>query len=322
MTAIDPAALAQLRAMVRQLQASNADGTSLAEVVKLARDLELRSGITVDFEATPELGQPLVVDYRPGAAGNIGMMEVVKAAPDGYTLVTAPTNNFVINQFLYRDMGFDPLAALAPVAMLVENPYLVMVSTAVPGRSFAEFADYARAHAGALNFGSPGSATVPHLSALLLSEHLGARMVHVPYRGSQPGLQALATNDVQLFIASYGIVTGYMAAGKIRALAVSGQERLKVLPDVPTTGEVGLPPGIILSNWWGLAAPRGTDPAIVRRLADAVHAVATTPAIQGKLLDQGALGIANTPEEFAERMRIEARTWKSVIEKTNAKADN
>ena len=268
------------------------------------------------------LGQTIVVDYRPGAAGNIGMMEVVKAAPDGYTLVVGPTNNFVINQFLFRDMGFDPLTAFAPVTMLVENPYLVTISSAVPATTFAQFAAYARANPGKLNFGSPGNATVPHLSGLMFSDYLGARMVHVPYRGAQPGLLALVTNDVQMFIASYGIVAAHLASGKVRALAVSGDSRLKTLPNVPTTAEAGIPAGIIFSNWWALAAPRGTDPAIVTRLSQEFRAAAADAETQRKFLEQGAIAINNTPAEFAERMRVEAQAWKAIIVKTGAKLDN
>jgi len=268
------------------------------------------------------LGQSIIVDYRPGAAGNIGMTEVIKAAPDGYTLVLAPTNNFVINQFLFKTMGFDPLTAFAPVTMLVENPYLVTVSAAVPAQTFADFAAYARANPGKLNFGSPGNATVPHLSGLMVSDHLGARMVHVPYRGAQPGLQALITNDVQMFIASYGIVVPFLTSGKARALAVSGNERLKALPAVPTAAEAGLPAGILFSNWWGLAAPRGTAAAVVSRLAQEFRAAAQDPEIRKKFLDQGAIAINNTPAEFSDQMRIEAQAWKNIIEKTGAKLDN
>ncbi|HZQ73525.1 MAG TPA: tripartite tricarboxylate transporter substrate binding protein [Burkholderiales bacterium] len=265
------------------------------------------------------LGQNLIVDYRPGAAGNIGMGEVAKAEPDGYTLVVGPTNNFVINQYLFKSMGFDPLSAFVPVSMLVENPYLVTVSSGVPGNSFAEFAAYAKANPGKLNFGSPGNATVPHLSGLMLSDYLNAGMVHVPYKGSQPGLQALMTNEVQMFIASYGIVIGALKTGKAKALAVSGNERLKPLPDVPTASEVGIPDGVLYSNWWALAGPRGMDGAIVSRLAEEFRAAAADPAIQAKFVDQGAIVITNSPAQARERMGAEARVWKSVVEKAGLK---
>jgi tripartite-type tricarboxylate transporter receptor subunit TctC len=265
------------------------------------------------------LGQSIVVDYRPGAAGNIGMAEVAKVQADGYTLVVGPTNNFVINQYLFTSMGFDPLSAFVPVSMLVENPYFVTVSAATPANTFAEFAAHARANRGKLNFGSPGNATVPHLSGLMLSEHLGASMVHVPYKGAQPGLQALMANDVQMFIASYGIIVGPLKAGRLRALAVSGRERLKPLSSVPSASEVGIPDGVLYSNWWALAAPRGTDSAIVNRLAQEFRAAAADPEIQKKFVDQGAIVITNSPTEAAERMRTEAKVWKAIIDKTGVK---
>src|SRR5690606_6942216 len=147
------------------------------------------------------------------------------------TLVVGPTNNFVINQYLFQNMGFDPLSAFTPVSMLVENPYFVPVRAAVPAKTFAEFADHARANHGTLTFASPGDTTVPHLSGLMLSDLFKADMVHVPYKGSQPGLQALMANDVQMFIASYGIIAGPLKTGQLKALAVSGNERLKPLPE-------------------------------------------------------------------------------------------
>jgi tripartite-type tricarboxylate transporter receptor subunit TctC len=265
------------------------------------------------------LGQNIVVDYRPGAAGNIGMAEVAKAEPDGYTLVVGPTNNFVINQYLFASMGFDPLSAFVPVSMLVENPYLVTVSAGVPAKSFAEFAAYAHGNRGKLNFGSPGNATVPHLSGLMLSEYLGADMVHVPYKGSQPGLQALMTNEVQMFIASYGIVIGALKTGKAKALAVSGSDRLKPLPSVPTASEVGIPEGLLYSNWWALAAPRGTDSDILNRLAEEFRAAAAEPAIQAKFVEQGAIVITNTPAQAGERIRLESQVWKTIIQKAGLK---
>jgi tripartite-type tricarboxylate transporter receptor subunit TctC len=265
------------------------------------------------------LGQRFIIENRPGSGGNIGTDAVAKAEPDGYTLVVGPTNNFVINQYLFASMGFDPLSAFVPVSMLVENPYLVTVSAGVPAKSFAEFAAYARGNRGKMNFGSPGNATVPHLSGLMLSEYVGGDMVHVPYKGSQPGLQALMTNEVQMFIASYGIVIGALKTGKAKALAVSGSDRLKPLPSVPTAAEVGIPEGVLYSNWWALAAPRGTDSDILNRLAEDFRAAAAEPAIQAKFVEQGAIVITNTPAQAGERIRLESQVWKTIIQKAGLK---
>jgi tripartite-type tricarboxylate transporter receptor subunit TctC len=268
------------------------------------------------------LGQPLVVDYRAGAAGNIGTREVVNAVPDGYTLLLGATNNFVINQFLYPQLGFDPLQALSPVAMLTDIPYVVFINASVPAQTFAEFASFARAHPGRLNYGSPGNATIPHLSAFMLSEALGAAMVHIPYRGSQPGVQALLANDVQMFVISYGIAGTYLASGKLRALVVAAPQRLKVLPSVPTISEAGIPPEVIPSNWWALAAPKGTDSVIIDRLSREIRGVLADAEIQKKYADQGAIPIGSSPAELSEQMLHEAQTWKAIVAKSGVTADN
>jgi tripartite-type tricarboxylate transporter receptor subunit TctC len=267
------------------------------------------------------LGQPVVIEYRTGASGNIGVQEVIRSAPDGYTLLLGPTNNFVINQYLYPNLGYDPLASLAPVTMLADTPYLVYVNPQVPAATYPEFVAHAKANPGKLNYGSPGNATVPHLSAYMLSEVMGARMTHVPYKGVQPGMQALLANDVQMFIAGYGTSGPLVLAGKLRALAVSANERLKVLPSVPTAAEAGIPAGLLLSNWWAIAAPRGTDGAVVNKLAADIRAALMDAEVQKKYQDLGVIPLGNTPAETLERMRVEARSWKAIVEKSGAKAD-
>jgi tripartite-type tricarboxylate transporter receptor subunit TctC len=267
------------------------------------------------------LGQPIVVDYKTGAAGNIGAQEVVNAPPDGYTLLLGATNNFVINQYLFPKMGFDPATALAPVTVLIDQPYVLVISSKVPAQTFAEFAAHAKTQTGKLNFASPGSGTVPHMSALMLSDQLGAKMVHVPYRGSQPAVMAVVGNEVQLFLASYGIIAGQIAEGKMRPIVVAADKRLPLLPNVQTAAEAGVPPGILLGNWWGLAAPKGTDRAILQRLAREVKAVMDDPEIQKKFVTQGSVPVGSTPEEFSSRIQVESGQWKNIVEKTGVKIE-
>lgn len=281
-------------------------------------DLMLR---TIQPALEKRLGQSIIVDYKTGAAGNIGALDVANAAPDGYTLLMGATNNYVINQFLFPKMGFDPLQVFAPVSIVAEQPYLVMISSKLEARDFDAFARHAKANAGQLIFGSPGAGTVPHMSALMLSEHLDAKMLHVPYRGSQPGLLALVNNEVQLFIASYGIVAGQVSGGKMHPIAVAADKRLEVLPQVPTAAEIGVPPGVLLGNWWAVAAPSGTDAAILQRLAREIRAVVGDPEVRKKLVGQGSVPSADTPEEAGKRMQAEARQWKAIVDKTGVKID-
>ncbi|MBH1963229.1 MAG: tripartite tricarboxylate transporter substrate binding protein [Comamonadaceae bacterium] len=282
-----------------------------------AGDLALRQMLP---HLQARLGQPMVIDNKPGAGGNIGTSDVVRAKPDGYTLLLGATNNFVINQYLYKSMGYDPLQALAPITKVVNVPSVLFINGAVPARSFREFADYAKARPGKLNFGSPGNGTAPHLSGFALSEAMGAQMTHVPYKGAQPGVTGLIGGEVQMFLVGYGVAGAQLASGRIRALAVVSRERLKAQPDLPTAAEAGVP-DVILSNWWGLAAPRGTDPAILKRLADEVHTVLALPGMQQYLSAQGFVAAAGSPESFSRQLTEEAEQWQGIVKKSGATVD-
>lgn len=267
------------------------------------------------------LGQSVVVDFRTGANGLIGVREAVKSPADGYTLLFGPTNNFVIDQFLNKDLGFDPMQALAPVSIVADTPYLLVISAATPAGTYAELARYAAANRGKLNYASPGAATVPHLSGRMLSDAMGANMTHVPFRGNQPAIVALLANEVQMIVHSYGSIAPLLKSGKLRGLAVAAPERLRALPNVPTTVEAGIPDGLLLSNWWALAAPGGTNADIVNRLAREVRATLAEPELQKRYFDQGWTIGGGTPAESAQRMRREAGAWKNIVERSGATAE-
>ena len=276
---------------------------------------------TIQSGMEKRLGQSVVLDFRTGGAGLIGVREVVKSAPDGYTLLFGPTNNFVIDQFLHKGMGYDPLQALTPVTIVAETPYLLVINAATPATTYAEFAKYAKANKGKLNYASPGPATTPHLSGFLLNETMGAGMTHIPFRGNSQAIVALLAGEVQMIVHSYGSIAPMFSAGKLRALAVGATERLKVLPQVPTTAEAGIPDGVISSNWWALAAPAGTDPEMVNRLAREARAALGDPEVQKRFVELGWIAGGAAPSETSERLRREAATWKAIVERTGVKVE-
>ncbi|TEA77005.1 Bug family tripartite tricarboxylate transporter substrate binding protein [Allopusillimonas ginsengisoli] len=265
-----------------------------------------------------ELGQPVVIEYKSGAGGNIGSQAVARAAPDGYTLVLGATNNFVINQYLYKDMGYDPLTDFEPIGKVVDVPAFIYLNTEIPAKDFAQFRDYAKAHPGELNYGTPGAGTTPALSGWLLSEAVQGDLVAIQYRGSGPGVQALLANEIQVYIGGYGIASSYLSTGKIIPLAVASAQRFDALPDVPTTAEVGIGDAVV-SNWWGLAAPVGTDKAIIDTLSAALQKALANPDAREKLAKLGFVVEPGSPEQFKASLAREAPYWKDVIEKSGVK---
>ncbi len=263
------------------------------------------------------LGQKLIIEAKPGAAGNIGTIEVAKSAPDGYTLVVTATNNFVINQFTMA-MPIDPLTALAPVAKLADVPLVLFSNPTIPAKNFAAFMAYVKANPGKINFGSPAPGTVNHLLLERVKLARNLDMQHIPYRGSPQGVLALLQNDIQLFTVGLAAGLGHLKDGKFTALAVATPERLPELPDTPTLIESGLA-GFTGANWWGMAAPAGTPEPVVRKLREAVQAALKEPNVIARYKAIG-LGVPKeSPEQWAAGLKAEADLWSEIVKKAGVK---
>lgn len=261
----------------------------------------------------PRLGQKLIVEARPGAAGNLGTGEVARARPDGETLLIAATNNFVINQFVMK-MTFDPLASLAPIAKAAEIPLVLFSNPQVPARTLEEFIAYTKANPRNVSYGVPGLGTVNHLMIERLKQITGMDMTCIPYRGSPPGVLALMKNEVQVFPIGLAAVGTSFSDGKLTALAVATQERVPMLPQVPTIAESGFP-GFVASNWFGIAAPANTAGSIVDTLAQAISEAQNTPLVQERFAKLGMLVPSLSRQQFAESLKPEAEFWRETVER-------
>ena len=263
------------------------------------------------------LGQRLVIEHRPGAGGNVGAQAVVSAPPDGHTLLMAATNNLVINQFVFQDMKFDPLADLVPVSLVVEVPLILQTHPAVPAQSLAEFIAHAKAHPGKLNYGSPSTGTLPHLAMEIFARSAGLQLVHVPFKGGAPAMNALIANDVQAMLIGYATTAGQVRSGQVRPIAVASGRRVAALAQVPTFAEAGFPElqAAVPGNWWGMAGPRGTPAGVVQRLSRDIAAALADPAVRQKYEDLGLTPVGSTPEQFAAGLPEQAQKWRSVLQK-------
>jgi tripartite-type tricarboxylate transporter receptor subunit TctC len=281
------------------------------------RDIRAR---WVAEQLTSALGQPIIVDNRAGAGGNIGMEAAAKSAPDGRTLVIVDTGTLTMNPHLYDRTGYDALSDFVPVVRLVDAPLMLAVRADLPVRSVADLIRLAKEKPGQLSYGSPGIGTPPHLAAELFKRTAQIDVVHVPYKGFSPTLTDLMAGRIDYMTDNVGLLTQQVAAGKIRALAITAPKRLAAAPDVPTMAEAGMP-GYEFTSWMGVAVPAGTPAAIVQRLnAELVRAL-RTPAAQTWFEAQGGEVVADSPEAFAQAVRSEHARWREVIQDARIKAE-
>jgi tripartite-type tricarboxylate transporter receptor subunit TctC len=261
------------------------------------------------------LGQPFVIDNRTGGAGTIGAQAVAKAGPDGHTLLFGATNNFAINQFIFPKVYFDPLSAFALITRVADVPLMLYTNPLVPTKTLGEFIAYAKANRGKLSYASPGVGSTPHLAVERLKQLTGIDLVHIPYRGAPPAMQALMANEVQLYLAGWGVGRSYVEAGRVRALAVAAPRRAPNIP-LPTAIESGVP-DYVASNWWGLAAPLGIPLPVLDKIYRAVLAALADKTMQQRLYEQGFTPGGDAPERFLEDTKAEAKIWAETISRGN-----
>jgi tripartite-type tricarboxylate transporter receptor subunit TctC len=264
------------------------------------------------------LGQPFVIENRPGASSNIATEAVVKAPPDGYTLLQVTTAN-AINASFYDKLNFVFLRDIAPVARIIRAPIVIVVNPAVPAKTIPEFIAYANANPGRINMASPGTGTSPHLAHELFKMMTGVNMIHVPYRGDGPALADLLSGQVQVMFPAPAAIIGYIRAGKLRALAVTTSTRWEGLPDIPTVSE--FVPRYEVYSWFGVGAPRDTPSEIVEKLNKEINAALADPAMNARLADLGFTAFASSPAEFGKFIADETEKWGKVIRTAGIRAE-
>jgi tripartite-type tricarboxylate transporter receptor subunit TctC len=264
------------------------------------------------------LGQQFVIENRPGAGGNIGTEAVVRAAPDGYTLLYVTTAN-AVSATLFDKLNFNFIRDIAPVAPIVRFPYIMVVNPSVPAKTLPEFMAYAKANPGKINMASPGIGSTPHVNGELFKVMTGTNMVHVPYRSAAAVMTDLLSGQVQLYFGTTASSLEYVRTGKLRALAVTIERRLDALPDIPTVGD--FVPGYEASNWYGIGAPRNTPVEVIEKLNKETNAGLADPKIKARIADLGGSPLTGSPADFGRLIADETEKWGKVVKFVGIKAD-
>ena len=265
-------------------------------------------------------GQPVVVENRTGAGGNIGADLVAKSPPDGYTILMGALSTHAVNPSLYAKMPYDAVKDFAPITLVAVTPNVLVVNASLPVNSAKEFVAYAKANSGKLAFGSGSNGSAGHLAGELFKVDTGTEIVHVPYKGGAPATQALLAGDTQFMFDNLANAMPQVKAGKLRALAVTTAERSKLAPDLPTMAEAGLK-GFDISTWFGLLAPAGTPPDVIARWNADVTRILAAPDMRERLAAQGAESAPTTPAAFGEFIRAELAKYARIVKASGAKVD-
>jgi tripartite-type tricarboxylate transporter receptor subunit TctC len=309
-----------------------AAAVALAQTAYPEREIKILVGFTaggttdviarmVGQELSIRWNKPVVIDNRPGAAGNIAIDMVAKAKPDGYTLAIGSVGPLAVNATLYKAMPYDNLKDLTPVTLIADVPTMLVVNPLmIPSTNLKEFIDHAKAKPNTVFYGSTGSGTMAHLAGEMLQQRAGIQMTHVPFKGATGVTDMLGGQSVCCMFGTIPSVIQYVKAGRLKAFAVSSAKRSASSPDVPSVAELGYP-GFDGSSWFGLVAPIGTPRDIVDKLHKEIVSILAKPDIRDKLVALGADPIGNTPEEFAAHMKAETEKWGKLVKDLDIKAD-
>jgi tripartite-type tricarboxylate transporter receptor subunit TctC len=315
---IAPGAIAVLAAFVGGLTAADAQTYPTRPIQVIvpfaggsASDVLTR--ILVD-RAGKSIGQPFIIDNRPGAGGNTGTAAATRATPDGYTIIGSGSGPIAANVTLYRDLGYDPQKDFEPIAMIAVFPILVVASTKLPVKTLAELIAYAKERPNELNYGSVGIGSSQHLAGAYFDQVVGVKLTHVPYRNIAQYAPDLIAGTVPLGFQWLPNVLAPLNAGGARALAVANDKRMAALPDVPTTAEAGLK-DYVNSGWFLMLAPRGTPKPIIAKLNQELNAALADPTVRERFVEQGAEAVIFTPDEVGKFIASEIIKWRDIITK-------
>jgi tripartite-type tricarboxylate transporter receptor subunit TctC len=264
------------------------------------------------------LGQPFIIDHRPGAGGNIGTEVVVKAAPDGYTLLLINSNH-TVNATLYDKLNYNFIRDIVPIVAIIRLPLVLVLNPLLPAKTLLEFIAHAKANPGKLNYASVGNGSTPHVAGELFKMMTGTDIVHVPYRGAVQALTDLISGQVQAMFIVPGVVTEHIKAGKLCGVAVTAATRSDVLPDLPTVGSIVA--GYDATTWFGIGAPKNMPSEIVDKLNKEINAALANPKIKAQLADLGGTALTLSPTEFAKLIADDTEKWGKVIRAANIKPD-